>query len=103
MYLISFRTAIVGVMLLICSANQNFGAILDLVGGSSVTTLTFVLPPLIYLLLASNSFLCCAVERHYCYFVMLVGLIGGAVASYFAVIDIFTASGETNPGCCLCS
>ena len=92
-----------GLMLFICGLNQNFGAILDLVGGSAVTTLTFVLPPLIYLLLAGKSFLCCAAERHYCYFVMFVGLVGGAVASYFAVIDIFTASGATNPGCCLCS
>ena len=54
MYLISFRTAIVGFMLLIGSINKNFGAILDLIGGSAVTLLTFVFPPLIYLLLTSD-------------------------------------------------
>ena len=101
-YLISFRTAIVGVMLLICSANQNFGAILDLIGGSAVTLLTFVFPPLLYLLLASDSFLCCPAERHYCFFVIFLGLFGGAVASGFAVFDMVNFNG-TNLSCCLCS
>ena len=100
-YLISFRTAIVGVMLLICSANQNFGAILDLIGGSAVTLLTFVFPPLLYLLLASDSFLCCPAERHYCFAVMFVGLIGGAVASFMAMRDMVSVS-DTN-SCCICS
>ena len=97
----SFRTAVVAIMLLICSINQNFGAILDLIGGSAVTLLTFVFPPLLYLLLASDSFLCCPAERHYCFVVMFLGLFGGAVASYIAVWDIVNVNGTNT--CCICS
>ena len=42
-------------MLFVCASVPNFGSILDLVGGSSVTLLTFVFPTTFYLLLVKKS------------------------------------------------
>jgi vesicular inhibitory amino acid transporter len=43
------------VLLFVAESIPNFGSILDLVGGSTVTLLTFVFPPTFYLLLMSHS------------------------------------------------
>jgi hypothetical protein len=39
----------------LCARMRSFGSILNLVGGSTVTLLTFVFPPLFYMRLADAS------------------------------------------------
>ena len=51
-----FRTTSVLVLLAIAETVPNFGSILDLVGGSTVTMLTFVCPPYFYMKLCDQSF-----------------------------------------------
>ena len=47
--LVLFRTAVMAALLFLGETLPNFGAILDLIGGSTVTLLTFVFPPTFYL------------------------------------------------------
>ena len=51
----AFRTLSVGVLLFIAETVPSFGAILDLVGASTVTLLTFVFPPYFYMKLVDAS------------------------------------------------
>ena len=51
----AFRTFSVLVLLFIAESIPNFGAILNLVGGSTVTLLTFVFPPFFYMKLVDAS------------------------------------------------
>ena len=51
----AFRTFSVLVLLFIAESIPNFGAILNLVGGSTVTLLTFVFPPYFYMKLVDDS------------------------------------------------
>ena len=51
----AFRTFSVLVLLFIAESIPNFGAILNLVGGSTVTLLTFVFPPYFYMKLVDAS------------------------------------------------
>jgi vesicular inhibitory amino acid transporter len=44
-----FRSSVVLCLLFISESIPNFGSILDLVGGSTVTLLTFVFPPFFYM------------------------------------------------------
>jgi vesicular inhibitory amino acid transporter len=50
-----FRTLTLLVLLFISESVPNFGSILDLVGGSTVTLLTFVFPPFFYMRLVDMS------------------------------------------------
>ena len=49
------RTAILFAVLFVAETIPHFGAVLDLVGGSTVTFLTFVAPSLFYLRLTSRE------------------------------------------------
>ena len=53
--LVLFRTAVMAALLFLGETLPNFGAILDLIGGSTVTLLTFVFPPTFYLGLKFNG------------------------------------------------
>ena len=44
-----------GILLIIALSLPNFGAILNLIGATTITLLNFVFPPLFYLLLARKS------------------------------------------------
>merc|ERR1712109_407287 len=48
----AFRSLSVACLLFIAETVPSFGAILDLVGGSTVTLLTFIFPPFFYMKLA---------------------------------------------------
>ena len=43
------------VVLLIGQTLPSFGAILSLIGGSTVTIITFILPPILYMLAVDGS------------------------------------------------
>ena len=52
---VALRTLSTFVLLFVAESVPSFGAILDLVGGSTVTLLTFVFPPFFYMKLADAS------------------------------------------------
>ena len=51
----AFRTSVVFFLLFIAECLPNFGSLLDLIGGSTVTLLTFVFPPFFYMRLVDSS------------------------------------------------
>jgi len=95
-----FRSTIVLCLLFISESIPNFGSILDLVGSCSVTLLTFVFPPYFYMKLCDSSKDNEAWtqrklplwERIYCWVLIVVGLVGGASATYTAITNVFGAS-----------
>jgi hypothetical protein len=52
---VAFRSLVVLVLLFVCATMPNFSMFLDLVGGSTVTLLTFVFPPFFYMRLVDMS------------------------------------------------
>merc|ERR1712002_948202 len=88
----AFRTTIVFLLLFIAECLPNFGSLLDLIGGSTVTLLTFVFPPYFYMKLVDVSSdktrTIGKIERFYCWFVILFGVIGGSCATYNAIKNI---------------
>ena len=87
-------------ILFIAETIPNFGAILGLIGGSTITLLTFVFPPTFYMLLASRnsssenerSTTTTAfkwLERFYCVALVAIGVFGGCLASYSAMKELF--------------
>merc|ERR1719348_877189 len=95
-----FRSMSVLILLFIAETVPSFGSILDLVGASTVTLLTFVFPPLFYMRLCDASLSrkewiqrkLPMWERVYCWVLILVGVAGGACATYTALNNIFSAS-----------
>jgi len=102
---IIFRTATVAGLLFISESLPNFGSILDLVGGSTITLLTFVFPPFFYMRLVDMSSsnkswqqrTMPVYERIACWTVILIGLAGGCCATYNAVKNII--SSDFTPPC----
>merc|ERR1711862_39262 len=96
----AFRTFSVAVLLFIAETVPSFGSILDLVGASTVTLLTFVFPPYFYMRLADASISkkewvqrkLPLWERIYCWALILIGIAGGACATVTAVRNIFSSS-----------
>jgi vesicular inhibitory amino acid transporter len=114
----AFRSFSVLCLLFIAETVPSFGAILDLVGASTVTLLTFVFPPFFYMRLAdasighaswperlfsADSYIVLPFkllpyrklplwERIYCWALIVVGIAGGVLATYIALNNIFTAS-----------
>eukprot|EP00088_Acartia_fossae_P052523 TRINITY_DN5935_c0_g1_i1.p1 TRINITY_DN5935_c0_g1~~TRINITY_DN5935_c0_g1_i1.p1 ORF type:complete len:461 (-),score=123.08 TRINITY_DN5935_c0_g1_i1:31-1413(-) len=94
-----FRTFSVFGLLFIAETIPSFGAILNLVGGSTVTLLTFVFPPLFYMRIADATIGVKGVqekriplwERIYCWALILIGVAGGCVATYSAIVSIADA------------
>jgi len=95
-----FRSLSVAVLLFIAETVPSFGSILDLVGASTVTLLTFVFPPYFYMRLADASISkkewvqrkLPLWERIYCWALILIGIAGGACATVTAVRNIFSSS-----------
>jgi len=87
---ILFRTCTMIVVLLIGQTLPSFGAILSLIGGSTVTIITFILPPILYMLAVdgSDSRKLGVVERIYCYCLIFIGVLGGISATYSAISAI---------------
>lgn len=98
-----YRTGVVLFLLFISESLPNFGAILDLIGGSTITFLTFVFPPFFYMRLSdmSSSNLSWeqrklpTYERVFCWFTIVLGLAGGSCATYNAVNNIISSSDFT--------
>ena len=97
--LILFRTTIMCLILFIAETLPNFGAILGLIGGSTITLLTFVFPPTFYMLLMSRNSNSGKersattalqwLERSYCVALVAIGVFGGCLASYSASKELF--------------
>eukprot|EP00090_Calanus_glacialis_P011434 TRINITY_DN19839_c0_g1_i1.p1 TRINITY_DN19839_c0_g1~~TRINITY_DN19839_c0_g1_i1.p1 ORF type:complete len:480 (-),score=75.15 TRINITY_DN19839_c0_g1_i1:74-1303(-) len=92
-----FRSVSVLCLLFIAETVPSFSSILDLVGASTVTLLTFVFPPLFYMRLADASIgrkewvqrRLPLWERIYCWTLIFLGIAGGICATITAVINIF--------------
>ena len=50
-----FRTVVVALLLLLGLSLPDFGAILDLIGATTITILNFIFPPIFYLILAKKA------------------------------------------------
>jgi vesicular inhibitory amino acid transporter len=95
-----FRTLSVFLLLFIAETVPSFGAILDLVGASTVTLLTFIFPPYFYMKLADASQeheewptrRVPLWERVYCWVLIVIGLAGGCCATYTACKNIFSST-----------
>ncbi|XP_040579613.2 uncharacterized protein [Lepeophtheirus salmonis] len=91
-----FRTLVTFFLLFIAESIPSFGSILDFLGATSITALTFVFPPLFYMKLIDSSTndkdwiqrRISIWERGYCWFLIIIGIIGGACATYTAVLNI---------------
>ncbi|KAJ8924571.1 hypothetical protein NQ315_000720 [Exocentrus adspersus] len=90
----AIRTAIVLLMILVGESIPQFGKVLSLVGGSTITLLTFVFPPLFYMKLYPD----CErrhiplYERVYMWELIIIGIVGGCASTFSAINDIFTDS-----------
>lgn len=79
------RTAIMCFILGIGELIPKFGPILSLIGGSTITALTFVFPCLFYLRIERNIPLHIKV---FLYELIAVGIFGGVASTYSAINDI---------------
>lgn len=81
----------------------QFGYILSLVGGSTITLLTFVFPSFFYIKLCSQSGLLWSkrrismFEKVYMWELIVIGLVGGSASTYSAVVAIFGPNSFTKP------
>ncbi|KAF8782323.1 uncharacterized protein LOC129963903 [Argiope bruennichi] len=96
------RTAIVATILIVAYTIPHFDKILNLIGGSTMTLLSFVLPPLFYLLLVKKGLTDTkseipVYEKIFLYQIMITGCIGAITCTYFAVGDIIDVFVKTEP------
>ncbi|XP_013789686.2 amino acid transporter AVT1J-like [Limulus polyphemus] len=97
------RSAMMVAILFVAESVPHFGKILNLIGGSTITMMTFVFPPMFYMLLCHQK------QPHWpertvplhqkVYFaeIMMIGLIGGVISTYSALQDIFDPSSFSPP------
>ncbi|KAG0724216.1 Amino acid transporter AVT1C [Chionoecetes opilio] len=97
------RTVIVVTQILIGLAVPNFGTILNLIGGSLITLCTFVLPPVMYMRLVNDTSdkswpkrTIPLWEKVYLTEVIIVGVVGGILATVTAVYDVIATSFNSN-------
>jgi len=100
------RSAVVVFEVLIGLAIPDFGKILDLVGGSTVALMSFILPPVCYLRLSDeiddNNEPAREVpyyERTLLYIVLVTGVLGGITATWSAVTNL-GAESKDGPSSC---
>ncbi|XP_018563277.1 amino acid transporter AVT1J-like [Anoplophora glabripennis] len=95
------RTIIVLLMIIVGESVPQFGKILSLVGGSTITLLTFVFPPLFYMKLCDKispnweKRFIPLYERVYIWELIIIGIVGGFVSTFSAINDIFGDSFTT--------
>lgn len=90
------RTVLMASIAFIALSVPQFGKILSLVGGSTITLMTFVLPPLFYMKLVSTQHLDKEwPKRHislkvkiFLILTIIIGLIAGIVSTYSAIADL---------------
>ncbi|XP_068201894.1 uncharacterized protein [Palaemon carinicauda] len=98
------RTLVMFVVILMAMAVPTFGKILDLIGGSSVTLLSFIMPPVCYFKLCNtlNPITGLAYtnlslrERIILFTIATVGLVGGVASSYSALREILSPEAFSN-------
>ncbi|XP_063244855.1 uncharacterized protein LOC134546192 [Bacillus rossius redtenbacheri] len=97
------RSSMMLVMLFIGESVPQFGKLLSLVGGSTVTLLTFVFPSLFYMRLCDQKHVDWPQRsipvhvRVYLWELILIGLAGGAASTYSAIVAIFGSVSVTTP------
>jgi len=97
-----FRTLVIVLLLLLALSLPDFGAILDLIGSTTITLLNFVFPPLFYLFLADRTKKDKNLTprpvslgvRIYCWHMVIIGVAGGVIAFINAVTNISSALSE---------
>lgn len=91
------------VMVFVGETIPQFGYILALVGGSTITLVTFVLPPFFYMKLCGQKSLLWAerkiplFEKVYMWELIFIGLAGGSASTYSAIMAIFGPESFTKP------
>ncbi|XP_033113774.1 amino acid transporter AVT1J-like [Anneissia japonica] len=93
------RSIVVACNLFVAETIPHFGAILSLVGGSTVVLLTFVFPSLFYIRLLTMESddgpqVIALHDRVIHYEIILIGIIGGIASTYSAIDDM--ASGASS-------
>ncbi|XP_054713396.1 uncharacterized protein LOC129222860 [Uloborus diversus] len=98
------RTGMMVLVVFIAQSIPRFGKVLNLVGGSTTTLTTAIFPCLFYLKLCSQQNpewperRIPTYEKVYLWVIMVVGVVGGGIATYSAIVDI--AKPESfNPPC----
>nr|XP_022910331.1 amino acid transporter AVT1J-like [Onthophagus taurus] len=82
-------------MVFVGESIPQFGKILSLVGGSTITLLTFVFPPIFYMKLCSQKSeqwperKIPGYIKVYLWELILIGILGGGASTYTAITDIF--------------
>ncbi|XP_022112040.1 amino acid transporter AVT1E-like [Acanthaster planci] len=100
---IVLRTVVMAAVLFMAETIPKFSVILNLIGGTTVTLLTFVYPSLFYILLRrqespDNAWVTGKIEIwEYVLHaeIILIGLVGGVASTYSEIYDIATATGPT--------
>ncbi|GFT60781.1 proton-coupled amino acid transporter 3 [Nephila pilipes] len=99
------RSSIIGIILIVAYSIPHFEKILNLIGGSTMTLLSFIFPSLFYLLLArkypdsSKSYISLP-EKLLIGEIMITGCIGAISCTYYAIqdiIEVFTETDITQP------
>lgn len=98
------RTGMVCIMVFVGESIPEFGKILSLVGGSTITLLTFVFPPFFYMRLCDQEKQQDWPERNiptyirvYLWELIFIGLAGGTASTYSAILGIFGEYSVTKP------
>ncbi|KAG5880868.1 hypothetical protein JTB14_017794 [Gonioctena quinquepunctata] len=97
------RSMVMVLVIFIGETVPQFGRILSLVGGSTITLLTFVFPPFFYMKLCdmrSSEWPTRTIplyERVYIWELIFIGLCGGVASTFSAVIAIFETNSLTRP------
>ncbi|CAB3361564.1 Hypothetical predicted protein [Cloeon dipterum] len=97
------RSSLILGMVLMAESIPQFGKILSLVGGSTITLLTFVLPPLCYMKLCDQIGPWPPLrpipihERVFIYEMIGLGIFGGTVATYNSLVSIFSPNSFSRP------
>lgn len=87
------RTSIIGIILLVAYSIPHFDKILNLIGGSTMTFLSFIFPSSFYLLLsrkypdASKSYISLPEKLFLCE-IIITGCVGAISCTYYAIQDI---------------
>ncbi|XP_038066252.1 amino acid transporter AVT1J-like isoform X2 [Patiria miniata] len=100
---IVLRTVVMAAVVFLAETIPKFSVILNLIGGTTVTLLTFVFPSLFYVLLrirpSPDGAWCpknIAIWEYILHAeIILVGLVGGVASTYSEIYEIATAEGPT--------
>nr|XP_023011561.1 amino acid transporter AVT1A-like [Leptinotarsa decemlineata] len=98
-----WRSMIMAMVILVGETVPQFGKILSLIGGSTITLLTFVFPPYFYMKLSDMESqdwprrIIPLYERVYIWELIAIGVIGGGACTFSAVNAIFGSNSLSRP------